>query len=67
MARVKLRCIMGCPGLKSSYREKVLLPVDFFFTSLNKKLLFQMKERTLEEVQNYEKQNKKVEQEKEKK
>ena len=23
MVRVKLRCIMGCPGLKSSYREKV--------------------------------------------
>ena len=22
MARVKLRCIMGCPGLKSSYWEK---------------------------------------------
>ena len=25
MARVKLRCIMGCPGLKSSYQEKGLL------------------------------------------
>ena len=25
MARVKLRCIMGCPGLKSSYWEKGLL------------------------------------------
>ena len=25
MARIKLRCIMGCPGLKSSYREKDLL------------------------------------------
>ena len=25
MARVKLRCIMGCPGLKSNYREKGLL------------------------------------------
>ena len=25
MARVKLRCIMGCPGLKDSYREKGLL------------------------------------------
>ena len=24
MARVKLRCIMGCPGLRSSYREKGL-------------------------------------------
>ena len=22
MARIKLRCIMGCPGLKSSYQEK---------------------------------------------
>ena len=22
MARVKLRCVVGCPGLKSSYREK---------------------------------------------
>ena len=25
MARVKLRCILGCPGLKSSYRKKGLL------------------------------------------
>ena len=25
MARVKLRCIIGCPGLKSSYQEKILL------------------------------------------
>ena len=25
MARVKSRCIMGCPGLKSSYHEKGLL------------------------------------------
>ena len=25
MARVKLRYIMGCPGLKSSYQEKSLL------------------------------------------
>ena len=25
MASVKLRCIMGCPGLKSSYQEKGLL------------------------------------------
>ena len=24
MSRVKLRCIMGYPGLKSSYREKGL-------------------------------------------
>ena len=25
MARVKLKCIMGCPGLKSSCQEKGLL------------------------------------------
>ena len=25
MARVKLRCFMGCPGLKNSYQEKDLL------------------------------------------
>ena len=25
MTRVKLRCIIGCPGLKSSYREKGIL------------------------------------------
>ena len=25
MARVKLRCIMGCPGIKRSYQEKGLL------------------------------------------
>ena len=28
MARVKLICIMGCPGLKSSYREKGLFISD---------------------------------------
>ena len=27
MARVKLRCIMGCPGLKGSYRKKDLFIV----------------------------------------
>ena len=27
MARTKLRCIVGCPGLKSSYREKGLFPL----------------------------------------
>ena len=32
MARVKLRYIMGCPKLNSSYREKGLLP------SVNNKL-----------------------------
>ena len=25
MARVKLRCIIGCPGLNTSYREKGIL------------------------------------------
>ena len=43
------------------------LPADFCLTSLNKKLFLQMKEKTLEEVQKYEKQKKEVEQEKEKK
>ena len=28
MARVKLRCIMGCPVLKRSYQEQVLLKVN---------------------------------------
>ena len=28
MARAKLRFIMGCPGLKSSYRGKGLLEID---------------------------------------
>ena len=28
MARVKLRCIMGYPGLKSSYRQKGLLKIS---------------------------------------
>ena len=32
MARVKLRCIMGCPGLKRSYWEKGLLCNHFFQT-----------------------------------
>ena len=27
MARVKLRSTMGCPALKSSYREKALLDI----------------------------------------
>ena len=36
MARVKLRCIMGYPGLKSSDREKsqfkyIILPYCFYF------------------------------------
>ena len=42
------------------------LPADFCFTSLNEKLFLQMKEKTLEEVQKYEKQQKEVYQEKEK-
>ena len=41
------------------------LPADFCFTSLNEELFLQMKEKTLEEVQKYEKQKKEVEQEKE--
>ena len=34
MARVKLRCVMGCPGLKSSYREKGLLTVKVLTGSM---------------------------------
>ena len=45
MARVKLRCIMGCPGLERSYREKGLLSMivsnDFPFV-LGLKSLFSM-------------------------
>ena len=33
MARVKLRCIMRCPGLKSTYRKKDFLDFFFSFTS----------------------------------
>ena len=51
-------------GLKQGGSE---LLADVCFTSLNEKLFFQMKEKTLEEVQKYEKQKKEVEQEKEKK
>ena len=43
------------------------LPDDFCFTSLNEKLFLQMKEKTLEEVQMYEKQKREVGQEEEKK
>ena len=43
------------------------LPADFCFTSLNEKLFLQMKEKTLEEVQMYEKQKREVGQEEEKK
>ena len=43
------------------------LPADFCFTSLNEKPFLQMNEKTMEEVQKYEKQHKEVEQEKEKK
>ena len=38
-------------------------PADYCFTLLNKKLFLQMKEKTLEKVQKYEKQKKEVEQE----
>ena len=34
MARVKLRCIRGCPGLKSSYREKGLFITKIFCSTL---------------------------------
>ena len=37
------------------------LPADFFFTSLNEKRFLQMQEKTLEDVQKYEKQMKEVE------
>ena len=35
MASIKLRCIMKCPGLKSSYREKGLLEYCEKFFSEN--------------------------------
>ena len=38
MARAKLRCIMGCPGLKSSYREKGLLAALIRAKIINLKL-----------------------------
>ena len=28
MARAKLRCIVGCPGLKNSYRGKVFFVLE---------------------------------------
>ena len=31
MGRVKLRCILGCPGLNSSYQEKGLFQASLFF------------------------------------
>ena len=42
MARVKLRCAMGCPGLKSSYQEKGLCERVFsvLFYSIIKFLMF---------------------------
>ena len=33
MARVKLRCIMECPGLKSSYQEKIPLEANAEFSN----------------------------------
>ena len=36
MARVKLRNIMGCPGLKSSYREKGLFLLHAILSELTK-------------------------------
>ena len=40
MARVKLKCIMGCSGLKSSYYKKVYLKLNFLTLNLNFSLLF---------------------------
>ena len=48
-------------------RGELELAADFCFTLLNEKLFLQMKEKTSEEVQKYEKRKKKLEQEKEKK
>ena len=39
MARLKLRCIMGCLGLKSSYWKNVLLKPNFK-VHMNYRLLF---------------------------
>ena len=39
MARAKLRCIMGCPGLQSSYQEKSLLSMSLFFYKLLLKII----------------------------
>ena len=39
MARAKLRCIMGCPGLQSSYQEKSLLSTSLFFYKLLLKII----------------------------
>ena len=36
MARVKLRCIMGCSGLKSSYREKRSISKYCYDNEINK-------------------------------
>ena len=43
MARVKLSCTIGCPGLKSSYREKGLL-LYFYFNN------FQSSRKLLENI-----------------
>ena len=60
--------VTGPRGYSVDLKQSGLeLQVDFCFTSLNEKLFFQMKEKTLEEVQKYEKQMKEVEQEKGKK
>ena len=40
MVRVKLKCIMGCPGLNKSYREKGILGRF----NMKKKLTFVAKE-----------------------
>ena len=40
MARVELRCIMRCPGLKSSYQEKGLLLMSNIATITSYQLMF---------------------------
>ena len=64
----KLQIIVTGPRRYSVYfkQDGLELLAGFCFTLLDKKLFLQMKEKTLEEVQKYEKQKKEVEQEKEK-
>ena len=39
MTRVKIRCIMGCPGLRNSYREKGLLQFCCLFLRMSRSSL----------------------------
>ena len=65
----KLHITVTGPRRYSVYLKQggLEIPADFCFTSLNEKLLLQMKAKTLEEVQKFEKQKKEVDQEKERK